>query len=231
MKIAIWHNLPSGGGKRALYEHVRGLLGKGHQLEAWCPPTADLSYLPLADLIPEHVVPLDQPKLTDWEHRLRIPGPIGPHLASMERHCRMCVDEINAAGFDILFAQSCQFYAVAPIGRLISIPKVLYLQEPRRPLYEPWPRLPWLAREPSQSPLLSLHRLREVALDRRTIRNVRLAGREERRNAAAYDLVLVNSMFSREMILRCYGIDSEVCYLGTDVTRFVDRGLPRKDIL
>src|SRR5258708_7701650 len=26
MKIAVWHNLPSGGGKRALHDHVRGLV-------------------------------------------------------------------------------------------------------------------------------------------------------------------------------------------------------------
>ena len=38
-------------------------------------------------------------------------------------------------------------------------------------------------------------------------------------------------MFSREVILRCYGIDAEVCYLGIDMTRFVDHGWPREDIL
>jgi hypothetical protein len=30
MKIAVWHNLGSGGGKRALYDHVVGLLARGH---------------------------------------------------------------------------------------------------------------------------------------------------------------------------------------------------------
>lgn len=30
MKVAIWHNLPSGGGKRALYLHTRGLVERGH---------------------------------------------------------------------------------------------------------------------------------------------------------------------------------------------------------
>src|SRR5229473_3089346 len=58
MKIAIWHNLPSGGGKRALYDHVRGLVARGHEVEGWCPPTADRSYLPLSTIVPEHVVPL-----------------------------------------------------------------------------------------------------------------------------------------------------------------------------
>src|SRR5216683_3299275 len=59
VKIAVWHNLPSGGGKRALYYHVRGLVERGHTVESWCPPTADVSYLPLRELIPEHTKPFD----------------------------------------------------------------------------------------------------------------------------------------------------------------------------
>jgi hypothetical protein len=59
VKIAVWHNLPSGGGKRALYDHVTGLLARGHTVESWCPPTADQDFLPLGTLVVEHVVPLD----------------------------------------------------------------------------------------------------------------------------------------------------------------------------
>ena len=35
MKIAIWHNLPSGGGSRALNYHLNGLHQRGHQIEIW----------------------------------------------------------------------------------------------------------------------------------------------------------------------------------------------------
>src|SRR5215470_20410336 len=58
VRIAIWHNLPSGGGKRALYNQIQGFLKRGHTVESWCPSTADQTYLPLGDLVPEHVVPL-----------------------------------------------------------------------------------------------------------------------------------------------------------------------------
>src|SRR5713101_1423560 len=56
MKIAVWHNLPSGGGKRALYYHVRGLVERGHEITSWSLDTADQSYLPLSEFAPEHVV-------------------------------------------------------------------------------------------------------------------------------------------------------------------------------
>ena len=37
MRIAVWHNLLSGGAKRALHDHVRGLVMRGHHVESWSP--------------------------------------------------------------------------------------------------------------------------------------------------------------------------------------------------
>ncbi len=58
LKIAIWHYLPSGGGKRALYHHIKGLKARGHHLEAWCPESVAGSYLPLSGLIQENARPM-----------------------------------------------------------------------------------------------------------------------------------------------------------------------------
>src|SRR5438067_10970086 len=106
MKIAVWHNLPSGGSKRALYDHVRGLVTRGHIVEAWCPLTADPNYLPLCDIVREHILPLDWPpkeRLSDfWQITLQVQQ----SLAAMEAHCRVCAAVINRAGFDILFANT-----------------------------------------------------------------------------------------------------------------------------
>jgi glycosyltransferase involved in cell wall biosynthesis len=43
--------------------------------------------------------------------------------------------------------------------------------------------------------------------------------------------VLANSYFSRESMLRAYGIDASVCYLGVDTEQFRDCGLPRKRLV
>src|SRR5262249_43819292 len=59
MKIAVWHNLPSGGGKRALFYHVRGLVERGHEVVSWSLDTADRDYIPLSDLVVEHVLPAE----------------------------------------------------------------------------------------------------------------------------------------------------------------------------
>lgn len=56
MKIAVWHNLPSVGGNRALCGHVKGLVERGHTVESWCPPSVDQTYLPLSEWSREHQV-------------------------------------------------------------------------------------------------------------------------------------------------------------------------------
>ena len=46
MKIAVFHNLLSGGAKRALYNNVDYLTGN-HQIDVYIPSTAEENYLPL----------------------------------------------------------------------------------------------------------------------------------------------------------------------------------------
>jgi glycosyltransferase involved in cell wall biosynthesis len=63
------------------------------------------------------------------------------------------------------------------------------------------------------------------------VRGLRIQAREELAGVQAYDRVLANSYFSRESMLRAYGIDASVCYLGVDTELFRDRGLPRKRLV
>ena len=238
MKIAVWHNLPSGGAKRALSDQVRGLIARGHELDAWCPPTADRSYLPLSDLVREHVVPLaltshltspsralkpasllEKLHPLHWSARLR--------MAAMNRHSRQCAREINARGFDLLFAASCMLFHTPPIARFVKIPRVLYLQEPNRPFYECSPELPWVATSWEPRDLSNPGFWRRSLLRRLKLPGIRVLAREERANAMAFDQILVNSLFSRESLLRSLGVDSKVCYLGIDPNRFVNHNHPR----
>jgi len=235
MRIAVWHNLPSGGGKRALYDHVRGLAARGHEIEAWCPPTADRSYLPLSEIVLEHVVPLPgfnprlQPLLLRRLYQLR--WNTWSQLRSMERHCHECARQIHAKGFDILFAASCILYHTPLIGRFLKIPSVLYLQEPDRRFYEAQPELLWPALNWRAKDLISFHFWRRSLKRRLRLPGIRVLAREERNSALAFDRILVNSFFSRENVLRAFGIDSNVCYLGIDATRFANLNRPRESFV
>jgi glycosyltransferase involved in cell wall biosynthesis len=63
------------------------------------------------------------------------------------------------------------------------------------------------------------------------MQQLRVLAREERLNAGAFDLILVNSYFSRENLLRAYGLDSTVCYLGVDTELFVNRQYVRENFV
>ena len=231
MKVAIWHNLPSGGAKRTLFNRVEGLLALGHTVEIWCPPTADRTYLPLSTLAPEHVVPLEWPvpeRMSDvWQVTLHTES----QLRSMETHCRTCSEQIDSGQFDVLFANACIFFRMTPIARLSQTPAVIDLGEPYRWLYEALPRLPWLAPPPDARPIWHLRRARSAFSDLRRQRNLRLQARHEVDDAAAFRRILVNSYFSRESVLRAYGLDSTVCYAGIDHDRFRFNDGQRDDIV
>lgn len=229
MRIAVWHNLPNGGGKRALYDHVRGLVSRGHTVESWCPPATDQPYLPLSRLVPEHTVPLD------WSPKsfplTRSYGSALDRLRALDRHCRLCGDEISRGGFDLLFANASSLVAVSPIARYVGIPAVLYLGEPYRMLYEALPRLPWAALETPKNWWHSAGYLKKRAADVLRVRGMRVQAREEVLNARAFVSVLVNSYYSRESVLRTYGLDAKVCYLGIDTQLFVNRSEPRERLV
>jgi glycosyltransferase involved in cell wall biosynthesis len=231
MKIAVWHNLPSGGGKRALFYHVRGLRERGHVLESWCPSSADQAYLPLGELITEHV---DHVAIREigWPrlryHELGVAVTIRRRLKAMLEHSHRCARQMDQGGFDVLFANSCVFFGSPQIARHTRLPSVLYLQEPYRRLYEAQheaqPRLPWPTLSPDRyTSRYSPRFIRHWLADWISLPMMRIQAREELRNARAFTSILVNSLYSRESVLRAYGIDTCPCYLGVDTERFVDR--------
>ena len=232
MKIAVWHNLPSGGAKRTLNDHVRGLLARGHEVEVWYPPTANQDFSPLSGLVKEHVVPLHLPVLSQNPLR-RILNPYFRTvrlLHAMDDHCRRCATEINAGGFDFFFGQACTFLRTTAISRYVHGPKTIFLGEPYRWLYEALPQLPWVA-PPSTHRWWKPRYTAERWRDSLKVHGLRIQAREELESARAYTLILTNSLFSRESILRAYGVEAQVCYPGVDLALFRDQGLPREDFV
>jgi glycosyltransferase involved in cell wall biosynthesis len=236
MRIAVWHNLPSGGGKRALYYHVRGLVEKGHLVEAWCPSTSNRTYLPLSNLIREHVLPIKIPDRNKFMARMPLlPEFQGNQLRqarALDEHCQRCAEEINRRDFDILFANSSVIHAVSSIGGYVKTKKVLYLQEPNRSLYEAGEGgLPWIAIPAASRTWMRPRYMRWFLFDLIRTQQLRILARDERLYASAFDLILVNSYFSRETLLRVYGLDSRVCYLGVDTKLFVNHQYPRENFV
>lgn len=219
MRVGVWHNLPSGGGMRALHDHVEGLRRRGHEILVWTPDTVDDSLLGLDASIRQERVPLPCPpprsNIGGWRETSRF-------LFALETHCREVARRMEEERCDVLFLGACRNTRTPPLARFTSIPSSIYLGEPYRPLYEAMPENPWRARgiQPWRNPSAWWD-------DQSRLRAMRLQVAEEIRSAKAFSRILVNSRFTREFVLRAYGIDATVCYLGVDASRFGEPTTPR----
>jgi glycosyltransferase involved in cell wall biosynthesis len=235
MKIAVWHNLPSGGGKRALYGHLRGLRRRGHTLEIWCPSSADEAFLPLAEFGAVHALPLAP--VPPANPRLGIRGAAARGrrtrqlLAAHHAHAVAVASQIETAGVDAIFANSCSDFGSSYLGEATARRALLYLQEPTRSLYEALGRNPWAAIPPHAQFPSTVRYLQRRMADSIATASRRLQVREERRMAQGYQRILVNSSFSRENVLRAYGLDARVCYLGVDAELFAPTAAAREHLV
>lgn len=212
MRIGVWHNLPSGGGMRALHDHLAGLLRRGHQVLVWAPPSTGPSLLGLPEGVEHRTVPIEAAPLP---RNINFLGETKRYLRALDRHCAVVARQMGDAGCDVLFAGACKTTRTPPLARHAKIPSAIYLGEPNRPLYEAMPENPWM--DPGISPIRSPLRWWQ---DVSRLRAMRFQVAEEVRSAKAFDRLLVNSRFTREFVLRAYGLDATVCLLGVDASRF-----------
>jgi glycosyltransferase involved in cell wall biosynthesis len=215
MKIAIWYNLPFSGAKRALIAHIEVLLKRGHEIEVWAPDTIyDESFMQVSLPIKEHVLPLAEKfnaiKPSKYAHRV-IFRTI-KRIDLMKEHCRACAEEINNGGFDIALVHCCATFLVSYMSLYLKIPKVMYLQEPNRYLFEAWPDH-WLK---SPDPYLSFGSLNHQLV--RFGKGIQI--NEDTKALKAYNLILANSIYSRESIQKAYGVEARTSYLGVNTEQF-----------
>lgn len=226
--IGIWYNLPSGGSKRQVYYHAKGLLERGYLVESYRPPVPQSAYLDLAQLITETEIPLTYPEIPNTRLLKKIKAiyqnPMN-RQAAMESHCKLVAERIKK--HDLLYANTCRHFAASPIARYSTIPSLLYLGEPCRPLYEAQPRLAAALRTLENNRNLK-RKLGDFVVDYCQNHEVRYRITEERKSVDAFDEILVNSVYSREACLKTYARDTRVCYLGVDTTVFYPLKLERQ---
>jgi glycosyltransferase involved in cell wall biosynthesis len=206
LRIAVYHDLPSGGAKRALHAQVRGLVERGHQVRLYLPSTAEEGFLPLADLAGAPTV-FRRPPQPDREKALeRGPSPAAAlrwlrYLAAVRRTERQAAQAVDAGGNDVVLVAASQFTQSPWMLRWVRTPSLYYCGEPLRAAYEP--RI-----APPATRFAIRHTL----------------GRVDRANTRAATLVAVNSRFTAGRAERIYGVPTRVNYLGVDSGRF--RPLP-----
>ena len=216
MRIAVYHNSPSGGAKRALFEMVRRLVQR-HEVDVFTLSCASQEFCDLRSLVREH-------KVYPFEPLPLLPSPLGlfnhglrtADLFRLGLVARWVAGEMNRGAYDVAFISNDQYTTSPMLLHFLKIPSVYFAQDPLRRVYDP----------PIPRPFWQLTGLRYWVDRLNALRSLYLAMlvRADRANLHAATVVLVNSYFSGETIYRLYGIAPRVCYLGVDTGVF--RPLP-----
>jgi glycosyltransferase involved in cell wall biosynthesis len=232
MKIALFHNLPPGGAKRALWEHARLLQERGHVLDAYIMSTATEDYLsltPLCRRVFVHDAPPPAPgdrlmnnPLWRWTGQ-NVRKMVGEarrvrrevaRLDALEATYRELARQIDAGGYDLVYVHHCRLLLSPALLRFLKTPSVYFCHDTLRHIHE-WAveEHPDYDRTPPKLGLSLVHGHR-VSLP-----TLRLWWDQDRRNTAsarAATMVFANSSYSREAILKSMGVNARVCDLGID---------------
>ena len=212
MKIAVFHNLPSGGAKRALSGFLKYLTGSGHTVDVFVPSTADEGFLSLAHTSRSlEVFPVKKTLSGFLLNIIRLLPHPKVSLVDLERTQRAIGRRINDGEYDIVLSEQDQYTFSPSLLSCIQKPTVYFCQQPSRFQEEilqktiqksrPKNVLEWVRRTGGR---YFAHRI--TGLDKKY--------------ASFAKYILANSYFSRETILRHWGLNARVCYLGVDTEVF-----------
>lgn len=220
MRIAIYHNLPSGGGKRALFQMTKGLVER-HDVDVYALSSADHEFCDLRPYARRHVVfpfaPLRAARRPFGRLNQAIRIADLRRLGALQRGI---ASRIDAGSYDVLFAHSCRYGQSPALLPFLRTPSAYYCAEPPRWLYDPPIERPY-ERRPALGRLLD-------AVDplpgwyRRTLRRL------DARNTRAATVVLTNSRFSRERLREIYGVAALPGRLGVDADLFRPARIPKR---
>jgi len=220
MRLAVYHNLPSGGAKKFLW----GFVDRARHRH-------DVDLYRLDDFDNESFCDLRSLVANDFRYHAGVrprsisasyrPLQIWTKLAHTER---VIAADIDSRNYDAVLVNHCQHTTSPFLLRRLRTRSLYYMQEPRRHHYE-YARMPAMPLNVRQ-PIGTVRTLRRMAI---------LASTKARDAASvrAATEVLCNSQYSLESIARAYGRYPTVSYLGVDDTEYVPGppSVPRQGLL
>ena len=226
MKIAIYHNLTSGGSKRELYEFLRMMKHDNHFLHVYTTEMSDEKFLPTRDYADEVFL---YPILLRKELTSRLPGIRkyintvigGYNIFKLRQVAKNISGDINNRDYDFVFLHHCRMVQSPFLPRYLKAPSIYYCNEPMREFYEPG------VKRPHTSPATFLKRLQMCWYHPTGLLPlyIKYLDRQNIRRATS---VITNSNYSAAYIKRVYQIPASVCYLGVDTEKFVPLDCPKK---
>ncbi len=220
MKIAVFHNLPSGGAKRALHGYVNYLSQQNHTVDVFVPSTANEEFLPLKDVSNSlKVFPVNKTVKGSIYSTFRYVSPLIKtiSLRDLELTQKRMAETINSNDYDVVFSEQDQYTMTPFFLKYITQPTVYYCPQPPR----------------NEAILEKIEGKREHNPVKRFIFNIadNKDLKIDEKNISYARNILTNSYFTRESMLRVYGLNSYVSYLGIDTNLFKPIEVPEENFV
>lgn len=213
MRIALFHNLPSGGAKRAVYEWTRRLTTT-HHIDVYTMSSANHDFCDIRKFVQEYHI------FNFTPHKL-FKSPLGRFnqlqrwrdLEEIHRINRHIAEKINAGSYDVVFVHSCLYTRIPSLLSFIQVPTVYYLHEPfgnasKRQFCRPYLKNEggWRKVINQFDPFVNLYQSRLAKMRLSSINHA--------------DLLLANSLYTQKQMRLEYNVDSPVSYCGVDIENF-----------
>lgn len=229
LNIAVFHNLPAGGAIKALQDNISFLKKQGHTVDVYTTDISNKSFATLENLSDNHYVySIKRNKFrrfilknlekilpnSTFDENSKIFISFNDYKSTLKN----IANDIDTNNYDlVLLEQDILFSLSSPILKYIKTLKVYYCQQPSR-YHEKILSKFKNQKKPFYSRIFDkLYEEKYFKLDSEY--------------AQYADYILCNSYFSHENILRSYGLNARVSYLGIDNNLFRPLNFSRKNIV
>src|SRR3989338_355986 len=199
MNLAVVHNLPAGGQKKALYYQLK-YLSQNHEIDLYEVSTADQGFYPVKSFLRNYFVEkYIQPK--------KFPMSVLSIYFSLANVYKKIAEKIDKGNYDAVLVYPCFFTQSPYILKYLNTRSIYICPEVKREFYETFTRksnnITYKLTLPLRWPLKYI----------------------DLKNAMRANKIVVNSKFSKERIEKIYGKNTTLNYLGvdTDFYRPTDR--------
>ena len=221
-KIAIYHNVTSGGTKREIFEFTNRFRQNNYTIHLYCHYDEKETYLELTKLVHEtYVFPIK------FIQKITFTLPLFKSLINyiidiinikkLERVSKNMAYLIDKGNYEFVFVHHNKDYVQSPfILRYLETKSIYFCAEPFRKFYEKGISSE-IELNNQKTGLINIYTMLTDIIDkpcRKSINN--RIKRYDYENIQKSNLILTNSYFSRENILAAYGLNSKVVHLGGD---------------
>jgi len=202
MKIAFFHNLPTGGAKRVVYEEIKRL-SKKHTVDLYTIHSFENDFLDFSKLSYKEYVydfSLESPMPNSLKRLIR---DFKTFVLLPELHKKIAYD-IDKKKYDVVIVHPDRFTQAPYLLKYLRTKSIYFCEELLRMAYEPYFSI---------SDLPTTNYLYELS-------NRKIRKYIDKSNARSASVILANSNFTKEKAEKAYQREVFTCYLGVDTNAF-----------